>query len=609
MCGIIGYINNGKKNEIILKNMMDKIIHRGPDDEGFYQDNFISLGFRRLSIIDLDSGKQPIFNEDKSKVLIFNGEIYNYKNLREELIKLGHKFETKSDSEVIIHAYEEYGDDVASKLRGMFAFVIYDIKTKSIYGARDCFGIKPLYYYKKDNEFIFGSEIKSFLEHPLFKKEFNEDALESYLSFQYSSLNETFFKNVFKLIPGHYFKYENGDLEIKRYWEMKFEPDNNKTLDYFVDKIKEQMAESVEAHKVSDVEVGSFLSSGIDSSYIVTLANVDKTFTVGFGEAEKYNEISYAKELSDNLGIENISKIITSEEFFQEFPKVQYHMDEPVADASAVALYFVAKLASEHVKVVLSGEGADELFAGYNLYREPYDIAAYDKIPFFIRKIIGKIFSLLPEIRGINFLVRRGKRLEERFIGNAFIFEDKERKKILKIKTNAPSSSDVVKTYYDKTKDKDATIQMQTVDINMWLIGDILQKSDKMSMANSLEVRVPFLDKKVADLASIIPTKYKLSNGTTKYALRKAAMEVLPKKWSEKKKLGFPVPIRVWMKQDKYYDLIITEFNSETANKYFNTKRLIKLLEDHKNGKKDNSRKIWTIYTFLIWYKEYFAEA
>ena len=609
MCGIVGYINNGKKNEKVLKEMADSIAHRGPDDEGFYQDDFISLGFRRLSIIDLDSGKQPIFNEDKTKVLIFNGEIYNYKLLREELIKLGHRFKTKSDSEVIIHGYEEYGDDIASKLRGMFAFAIYDVKTKSIYCARDYFGIKPLYYYNLDNEFIFGSEIKSFLKHPNFKKEFNERALESYLSFQYSSLNETFFSGVFKLLPGHYLKYEDGKIDIKKYWEMTFNPNNDKNLDYWVDKIKEQMAESVEAHKVSDVEVGSFLSSGIDSSYIVTLANVDKTFTVGFAEDEKYNEISYAKELSDNLGIENISKIITSEEFFREFPKVQYHMDEPVADASAVALYFVAKTASEHVKVVLSGEGADELFAGYNIYKEPYEMAAYDKIPFFIRKVVGLFFSLLPEIRGINFLVRRGKRLEERFIGNAFIFEDKERKKILNIKTDAPSTKEVVKPFYDKTKEDDPTIQMQTVDINMWLVGDILQKSDKMSMANSLEVRVPFLDKEVAKLAMQIPTKYKLSNGTTKYALRRAATEVLPKKWSEKKKLGFPVPIRVWMRQDKYYEIIKKEFNSDAARKYFNAKRILKLLDDHKNGKKDNSRKIWTIYTFLIWYKQYFKES
>ena len=608
MCGIVGYVNNGKRNEKVLKDMMDKIIHRGPDEEGSYIDDDIALGFRRLSIIDLKGGSQPIFNEDKTKVLIFNGEIYNYNELRMDLVKKHHQFKTKTDSEVLIHGYEEYGEDLLNKLRGMFAFVIYDKKTKEIFGARDYFGIKPMYYYQNGKEFMFASEIKSFLVHPKFKKEFNPEALESYLSFQYSSFNETFFKNVFKLPPAHYFKYKKGHFEIERYWKAEFNPDDSKDLDYWVEKIKEGMKESVKAHKISDVEVGSFLSSGIDSSYIVSLADVDKTFTVGFGEDIKYNEIGYAKELSDSLHVENISKIITSDEFFNELEHIEYQLDEPLADSSAIALYFLSKLASEHVKVVLSGEGADELFAGYNIYREPYEMKAYDYIPFFIRKGIGKVCSLFPEGRGLNFLVRRGKRLEERFIGNAFIFTDKERKQVLKIKTNAPSTKDVVKPFYDETKGKAPSERMQIVDINMWLVGDILQKSDKMSMANSLEVRVPFLDKKVMEIASRVPTKYKICNNTTKYALRRAASEVLKDKWSTKKKLGFPVPIRVWMKEDKYYNLIKDAFNSDVANEFFNTDKIIKLLDDHKNGKKDNSRKIWTIYIFIIWYRLYFRK-
>lgn len=608
MCGIVGYVNNGDKDAKILKKMTDKIVHRGPDDEGHFIDDFISLGFRRLSFLDLKTGGQPIFNEDKTKVLVFNGEIYNYRELREDLKSKGHIFKTDTDSEVLVHGYEEYGTDLPSKLRGMFAFVVYDKEAQEIFGARDYFGIKPLYYYKKDTEFMFASEIKSILKHPKFIKAFNPEALESYLSFQYSSLTETFFKDVFKLPPAHYFIYKDGELKLERYWTPKFEPDDSKDLNYWVEKIKEQMAESVDAHKISDVEVGSFLSSGIDSSYIVSLAHVDKTFTVGFGEDEKYNEISYAKELSESLGIENINKIITSEEFFKEIENIQYHLDEPLADASAIALYFVSKLASEHVKGVLSGEGADELFAGYNIYREPYDMPIYDKIPFILRRIIGWLCSLLPEVRGINFLVRRGKRLEERFIGNAFIFQDKERKKILKITTTAPSSKDLVKPYYDMAKNSDASTKMQTLDINMWLVGDILQKSDKMSMANSLEVRVPFLDKKVMELAEKIPTKYKLCNGTTKFALREAASSVLPEKWFKKKKLGFPVPIRVWMREEPYYNLIKEKFESETANMFFDTKRLVKLLDEHKAQKKDNSRKVWTVYIFLIWYDIYFGK-
>ena len=384
MCGFVGYVNHNKQDEKTINRMGDKIAHRGPDDSSFFMDDFASLAFRRLSIIDIAGGRQPMFNEDKNKVLIFNGEIYNFQDLKKDLMKKKHKFASNTDSEVLIHGYEEWGEDLVNKLRGMFAFIIYDTKKKEIFGARDYFGIKPLYYYKNDEEFMFGSEIKSFLENKNFKKEFNEDALESYLSFQYSSLNETFFKNVFKLPPAHYFKYKDGDLEIKRYWLPKFDADESKDLEYWTKHISDAMKESVEAHKISDVEVGSFLSSGIDSSYIVSLANVDKTFTVGFAESNKYNEIDYAKELSDNLGIENINKIITADEYFGKFKDIQYHFDEPESDPSAVALYFVCNLASQHVKVVLSGEGADELFGGYNIYNDVTSFATYDNLKLFL---------------------------------------------------------------------------------------------------------------------------------------------------------------------------------------------------------------------------------
>lgn len=609
MCGFVGYINknNNIKNEDIIEKMADRIKHRGPDDASYYTDDFISLGFRRLSIIDLDGGRQPILNEDESKVLVFNGEIYNYQEIRKDL-KKKHKFKTDTDSEVILHGYEEYGTDIVNKLRGMFAFIIYDKNTKEVFGARDYFGIKPFYYYTGENNFMFSSEIKSFLEHPDFKKELNLDALESYLSYQYSSLEESFFKNVFKLTPGHYFKYADGKMDITRYFDYEFDYDDSKTLDEWSEEIKKVMADSVAKHKISDVEVGSFLSSGIDSSYIATIADVDKTFTVGFDNGEKYNEISYAKELSEMIGVKHITKIISPEEFFDNFGKIQYHMDEPVADASLAALYFLCNLASKHVKVVLSGEGADELFTGYNVYREPIEYPQYKKyVPYFIRRIVSKFFGLFPEHRGINFFVRKGQKVEEKFIGNAKIFSTKERRRLLTVKTNAPSEFDLVKPLYEKQDGMDEVSKMQYVDINMWLVGDILQKADKMSMANSLEVRVPFLDKEVMEVARKIPIKYKLREGTTKYALRKAASEVLPDKWSKKKKLGFPVPIRVWMKEDKYYNLILEEFTSDNACEFFNTKKLVKLLEEHKKGKKDNSRKIWTVYTFLRWYKEYFC--
>ena len=604
MCGFVGYINKEKDKKDNIKKMADLIAHRGPDSEGYYTDENIALGFRRLSIIDLNNGSQPIYNEDKSKVIIFNGEIYNFEPLREDLIKKGHTFTTKTDTEVILHGYEEYGEKILDKLRGMFAFVIYDKNTKELFAARDFYGIKPFYYAKMGNTLIFGSEIKSFLIHPHFKKELNSKMLEYYLTFQYSPGNETFFKNVYKLMPGHYLKYKNGKLEVKKYYEIKFKEDKTKTYDEWKKGIKQRLADSIKAHKISDVEVGSFLSSGVDSSFIAASSDVDKTFTVGFNN-EKYSEISYAKDLSEKINTQNISKVITKEEYFKKLPNIIYYMDEPVADPSAIALYFVTELASENVKVSLSGEGADEIFGGYNIYQEPLTDAWYYKLPYPIRFVIGKVASIFPHKRGINFLIRRGKKLEDRFVGNAFIFNNHEVKKILKNKRQTKGFQDLTKPYYEKVKDKDEVTKMQYIDFNFWLIGDILTKADKMSMANSLEVRVPFLDRPLIDYALGLPTEFKTDKNTTKKIFRDIASEVLEDKVSTKKKLGFPVPIRVWLKEDETYESVRKVFMQD--NKFFNQKAILKILDDHKKGKSDNSRKIWTIYVFLIWYEIFFG--
>ena len=609
MCGFVGFTNTKNNSNKIIEEMMEKIRHRGPDSGGKHIDEDIALGFRRLSIIDItSSGDQPIYNEDKSKVLLFNGEIYNFQSIREELIKKGHTFTTKTDSEVLLHGYEEYGENLLNKLRGMFAFVIWDTKTKELFGARDFFGIKPLYYANMSGTFMFGSEIKAFLVHPDFKKELNESALENYLTFQYSPTTETFFKNVYKLPAAHYFKYSNGKLSVKRYWDIHFNADAQPDLDEWVNRISDTFKNSVEAHKISDVEVGSFLSSGVDSSYVAAVANVDKTFTVGFGEDEHYNEIGWAKDFSKYIGKENISKVITPEEYWNVIPQVQYHMDEPLADPSCIALYFVCNKASEYVKVVLSGEGADEIFGGYNVYKEPLSVPAYNLIPRPIRRGIGAVAEKLPAKRGINFLVRKGKDLEERFIGNAYMFSEKERKALLKIKTNAPDATVITRPFYDKVKDKDAVTKMQYLDLHLWMTGDILLKADKMSMANSLELRVPFLDKEIMSLAEKIPTKYRVTDENTKFAMRKAALRSAPPQTANKKKLGFPVPIRVWLKEDKYYNIIKESFSSPAAQHFFNTEILIHLLDEHKNGQHDNSRKIWTIFIFLVWYKVYFED-
>ena len=605
MCGFVGFCDDSKNKKKIIRDMADIIKHRGPDSDGYYVDNNIALGFRRLSIVDLDKGSQPIFNEDKDKVIVFNGEIYNYKEIREELKSKGHKFSTNTDTEVILHGYEEYKEDILNKLRGMFAFVIYDIKEKSLFGARDFYGIKPFYYYYDNENFLFGSEIKSFLGSPNFKKELNKDMLSQYLTFQCSIGEDTFFKNTYKLLPGHYFIYKDKELEVKKYYEVKLEPNDDKSLEEWVSGIREVIDNSVLAHKVSDVEVGSFLSSGVDSSLIAKLSSVDKTFTVGY-DNKKYSEIDYAKEFSDKINVSNVSKKISKEEYFKEFSNVQYYMDEPLADASAVMLYFLSKTASKHVKVCLSGEGADEIFGGYNIYHEPYSVSWYNKIPYFIRKCIGILVYPFRNYTGFNFLYRRSKKIEDRYIGNAFIFEPNDAKKIVNFNYGNKTYKDFTKSYYDKVSDLDVVTKMQYIDFNFWLIYDILLKADKMSMANSLEVRVPYLDREVIEYASKLPSKYKIVGNETKYAFRKVAKEELADKVADKKKLGFPVPIREWLKEDDVYQEVKNMFLE--SGYFFKPKKIIKLLDDHRAGKRDNSRKIWTIYTFLVWYQEYFIK-
>lgn len=609
MCGFVGFTNKINDGSIVLGKMMDRIKHRGPDSDGKYVDEQIAMGFRRLSIIDLsDQGSQPIFNEDKSLVLTFNGEIYNYKDLREELVASGHKFYTQTDSEVLIHGYEQWGEDMLDKLRGMFAFVIFNKNTNEVFGARDFFGIKPLYYAKMGETLMWGSEIKSFLDHPHFKKELNTDVLETYLTFQYSPTTETFFKNVYKLPAAHCFTYKNGEMNVRRYWEVKFHADNGPSLEDWVNRISDTFKNSVEVHKFADVEVGSFLSSGVDSSYVAAVANVDKTFTVGFGEDEKYNEIGYAKEFSKYINKENFSKVISPEEYWNSLSKIQYHMDEPLADPAAVALFFVCQIASEKVKAVLSGEGADEIFGGYNIYHNPADMASYFKIPRPIRKAVGAVAEKLPHKHGINYLIRGSKDLDERFIGNAYIFSEKERKDILSIKTNAPDAMAITKPFYDKVRDQDQVTQMQYIDLHLWMTGDILLKADKMSMAHSLELRVPFLDRKVMELAEQIPVKDRVTETETKYAMRLAALQACPPQTAKKKKLGFPVPIRVWLKEDKYYNIVKDKFTSPQSAQFFHTDKLVQLLDDHRAGKYDYSRKIWTVFSFLVWYDVYFSD-
>ena len=609
MCGIAGFMGQVENRADVIRNMTEVITHRGPDSDGFFTDDNISMGFRRLSIIDLGAGHQPIYNEDKSLVLTFNGEIYNYKDLRKELIAKGHKFYTDTDSEVLVHGFEEWKEDMLPKLRGMFGFAIYNTKDNSLFIARDFFGIKPMHYTQIGNDFVYASEIKSILEYPKFEKKFNRKALDSYLSFQYAVPPETFFEGVYCLMPGHYLWYKDGEVETTRYFEARFNPNEEMTEEEAVDRIEKVFENSVNAHKIADVEVGSFLSSGVDSSYVSTYFADQKTFTVGFDFGEKYNEISWAKNLSEKIGVEHHTHLISSEEFWDAVPTVQYHMDQPLADPSCIALYFVSRLASHYVKVVLSGEGADELFGGYTCYNDPRVFKIYQTIvPHCIRKAIRAICRKLPDIKGRDYLIRACDKLEERYIGNAFMYDYKQKQELLKDPSIATRPQDLTRKYYYRCRKYDDVTKMQYLDINMWMVGDILLKADRMSMANSLELRVPFLDKEVFKVASSLPTKLRCNKHNTKYAMRKAAVRHMPEATAEKEKLGFPVPTRVWLRDEKYYNVVKTKFKGKTAEKFFNTDVLVSWLDSHFSGKEDNSRRVWTIYVFLVWYDIYFDE-
>ena len=651
MCGICGFTGQNVDRGQVLTDMMNRIIHRGPDGAGQYMDDEIAMGFRRLSIIDLEGGDQPMRTEDGRLVITFNGEIYNYRELREELKGRGHSFRTRSDTEVLLHGYSEYGVKILDRLRGMFAFVIWDTRKKELFGARDMFGIKPFYYAQAGGSFIYGSEIKSILEYPGYEREVNLEALEQYMSFQYSVLPETFFKGIFRLPAGHYMIWKDGKLRTRRYFDPMLTPvkakdrekeEGRKTVgekavgekaagekaagekadshncidgsgagqsahDRLVDEIDRAVQESVRYHMVSDVEVASLLSSGVDSSYVAATFKGAKTFTVGF-DYETYNEIPYAEALSGEVGIRNYSKIISTREYWKEFPKIQYYMDEPLADASAAALYFVDREASRHVKVILSGEGADELFGGYVIYHEPFSLNAYQKIPAGVRRAAAAAVSVLPgHPEGKGFIMRGAKPVEERFIGNANVYTVKLRNRVLRHTTKNSDPKNLTAPYYRRARHLSDTEKMQYIDLNFWLQGDILLKADKMSMAHGLESRVPFLDRGVFTTAKNIPLEEKISRTNSKTAFREAARRYIPEAAAQKKKLGFPVPIRIWLRQDKYYGIVKKAFLSKEAQLFFHTEELMKLLDAHRAGREDYSRQIWTVYTFLVWYRQYFV--
>ena len=606
MCGIAGFINaRAEADGAVLQGMLARIAHRGPDGQGVFVQGRAALGHRRLAIIDLDGGPQPMFNEDGRLAVVFNGEIYNYQALTAELTAAGHTFATKSDTEVLLHGWEEWGRDLLPRLRGMFAFALWDRESETLFCARDYFGIKPLYYYEaEDGTLLFASEIKAFLDHPAFEKQLNESQLELYLSFQYSPGEDTFFRGVKKLLPAHCLTLDGSGLRVERWWQADFTPELSPTD--WPQTIDETMQDSVAAHKIADVEVAGFLSGGVDSAYITSLARPTRCYTIGYAE-EGYDEAAEAAHLARVLGIQNRVRRITPEEFWDAIPAVQYHMDEPLADAAAVALYFLNGEAARDVKVCLSGEGADEFFAGYNIYKEPFTARWYDRLPAGLRRVLGAVAQRLPAVPGVNFLVRRALPLEERYYGNTALMTERQKRRLLRHDYRAALPFDLARPYWQASAGLDPVTRMQWCDLHLWLAGDILLKADKMSMAHSLELRVPFLDREVFALARRLPPDAKADARQTKKALRAAAARHLPLPSAERKKRGFPVPVRDWLRDPIYAARVRAAFDSPTAARFFQVRQLHILLDRHLRRRQDNWRQIFCIYCFLVWYEQFFG--
>jgi asparagine synthase (glutamine-hydrolysing) len=627
MCGISGFINyQEKQDRDLLKRSLDIINHRGPDEDGmFFDDERFSMGMRRLSIIDLAHGKQPIYNEDETVLVVFNGEIYNYLELKTELEVLGHIFKTQSDTEILVHGYEEWGEGLPKKLRGMFAFCIFDRKTNKLFIARDHFGIKPIYYHLRDNKITaFASEIKSILEDKTVKKDVNIPYIYDYSSFQYNPNHETFFKNIYRLSPGHHIEIDlnNGEYNIEKYWQWNFNTIRDTDYEKSRDNIKNVLKDSVKHHMIADVPVASFLSSGVDSSIIAMLAQKEmqsqgktlKTFTIGFKDLD--SEIKDVKEFADFIKTDHKEIVVSFDDYFESLKKCVWHFDEPIADPSAISLFLLSREVAKEVKVVMSGEGADEVFGGYGIYREPHDkyIQLVSLQPVWFKKYFLKpllkavnysadIFPILSSFPGISFLNRALTPVRYRYIGNAHIFKEIEKEKLFKgyKSQNMVNKLDLQDQDLSKFSESE---YMQFVDIQNWMRGDILQKADKMTMANSLELRVPFLDIEVAKTAYGLIDDWKYKNDTTKYILRDAFAKDMPEKTNKRPKLGFPTPWHIWLKKDhkKVLDIII---ENKLIQDICNIDYIKSLFTEHRLNDKFVGRRIFTLLMLALWYNTF----
>ncbi|RSM56934.1 asparagine synthase (glutamine-hydrolyzing) [Amycolatopsis sp. WAC 01376] len=623
MCGLLGLICSTEADAASARDAVDAAMrcqrHRGPDEHDTWADAEVVYGFNRLAFIDVDHAHQPLIwgppEAPERYTLNFNGEIYNYKELRDELAA-GHgaKFATEGDGEAIVAAYHYLGDDAVKKLRGMFAFMIWDSQEKVVFGARDPFGIKPLFYSAGPGKVAFSSEKKSLLELSSVlgvEEKLDKTALQHYLVLQYVPEPETLHTGIrrvesgtsFRLVPG-------GDVEFTRYFHPQFtaKPVNGQAeADALYERIADVMRDSVGKHMISDpdVTVGAFLSGGIDSTATATLAKEHNpnliAFTSGF-DRQGYSEVDVAAETAAAIGVKHVVRVVSAEEMMEAMPLIVWYLDDPVADPALVPLWFIAREARKHVKAVLSGEGADELFGGYTVYNEPISLAPFEKIPGGVRKILGKVSTKIPEgTRGKDLLRRGALSLEDRYYGNARNFRDEQLRAVLRTYQEGVGFKDVTAPWYRVSEGWDPVARMQHVDLFTWLRGDILVKADKVTMANSLELRVPFLDPEVFKVAATIPVDQKLTHGTSKYALRQALAKIIPGHVLNRRKLGFPVPIRLWLR-DEMYDWAKGIISDSRTDELIDKKAALALLDEHKEGQHDRSRQLWALLMFMLWH-------
>jgi len=620
MCGICGIYNlDGEPvNADLLKRMNSTLVHRGPDDEGYYVDESIGLGHRRLSIIDLNTGQQPIFNEDKTKAIVFNGEIYNFAELRNELEKQGHRFETKTDTEVILHGYEQWGTDCVSHLRGMFAFAIWDKRKKSLFLARDRLGKKPLYYFVSGKRHLFASELKAILEDKTVPREINLEGLSDYLSFGYIPAPKTIFKGISKLLPGHFLLHENDQVSIRKYWDLEFNPKEDVSIDQYCDAILDTLKESVKIRLVSDVPLGAFLSGGIDSSAIVGLMAFLKkepviTNSIGFTEKE-FSELNYARTTANYFKTDH-REYTVSPDAVEIVKKLSWHFDEPFADSSSIPTYYVSKMARQNVTVALSGDGGDENFGGYRRY---YYDRLENKIRNFVpdpirRYLIGNIARLYPKadwlprvFRAKTFLTNISNDPINGYFNSMSLFRAGMKEKLLTgdffNNSNGYNSIDVFKEYYDRAGTTDPLSRIQYVDFKTYLVDDILTKVDRASMANSLEVRVPLLDHVFVELIARIPSNLKLNGRASKYIFKKALSTLLPKEIMKRQKMGFVIPVGKWLRKEIREMAEETLFNRGSGVRdLFEQKYIEWLWRQHLSGLSDFAGPLWVLLTFQLW--------